>query len=155
MKIFSLLCAFIVCTGFVKAQSTEDSVKAAINKLFDAMRSSDAAMLQAAFSDSGALLQTIAHTKDDRTIVRNESISNFAKSISGAPKGALDERISFETIKIDANLASAWTPYSFYYNGKFSHCGVNSFQLVRFNGVWKIQYIIDTRRMKGCAEYKK
>jgi hypothetical protein len=61
-----------------------------------------------------------------------------------------DERITFETIKIDGPLAVAWTPYKFYYEGKFSHCGVNSFQLVRLNGAWKIQYLIDTRRRTGC-----
>jgi len=63
---------------------------------------------------------------------------------------AADERISFETIKIDGPLAIAWTPYKFYYEGKFSHCGVNSFQLVRVDNQWRIQYLIDTRRRQGC-----
>ncbi len=84
------------------------------------------------------------------TVVKNEMPEGFAKSVSSMPKGAADERISFETVKIDGPLALAWTPYSFYYDGKFSHCGVNSFQLVRFNGEWKIQYLIDTRRKQGC-----
>jgi len=66
------------------------------------------------------------------------------------PKDAADERIVFETIRIDGPLASVWTPYNFYYEGKFSHCGVNSFQLVKINGEWKIQYLIDTRRKQGC-----
>lgn len=153
MKLFSLICAFVAITTLAKAQTAEDSVKAVVNKMFDAMRTSDAAMLQSVFGDS-ALLQTISRTKDAQTVVRNESISAFATSISTAPKGALDERISFETIKIDGPMAAVWTPYSFYYNGKFSHCGVNSFQLVRFGGVWKIQYIIDTRRKAGCVENK-
>ena len=55
-----------------------------------------------------------------------------------------------EVVKIDGALASVWTPYKFYFNGKFSHCGVNSFQLVRMNNTWKVQYIIDTRRRVGC-----
>ena len=151
MRSLLLLCAFACFAHVSKAQTAEDSVKAVINKMFDAMRSSDAAMLQATFGDS-ALLQTITRDKGGRTIIRNESIKEFAGSISAAPKGALDERISFETIKIDGPLASAWTPYSFYYNGKFSHCGVNSFQVVRINGEWKLQYIIDTRRKGGCVE---
>ena len=56
---------------------------------------------------------------------------------------------TFETIKIDGALASVWTPYKFYSGATFSHCGANSFQLVKIDGAWKIQYIIDTRR-KGC-----
>jgi hypothetical protein len=47
-------------------------------------------------------------------------------------------------------MAAVWTPYNFYYNGQFSHCGVNSFQVIRFKDGWKIQYIIDTRRRTGC-----
>ena len=42
------------------------------------------------------------------------------------------------------------TPYKFYVGEKFSHCGVNSFQLVKIRGEWKIQYIIDTRRRQNC-----
>jgi hypothetical protein len=66
------------------------------------------------------------------------------------PKGAADERISFETVKIDGPLAIVWAPYNFFFNGQFSHCGMDSFQLVRFGKEWKIQYIIDTRRRTGC-----
>ena len=62
----------------------------------------------------------------------------------------LDERISFETVKVDGDLAIAWTPYKFYLGDQFSHCGVNSFQLVKLEGVWRIQYLIDTRRRQGC-----
>jgi hypothetical protein len=135
----------------VTAQTTEDSVKAAVNKLFTGMKNSDAEMLKQSFADS-AVLQTISRNKEGVMFVRNEKVDDFAKSISGLPKGAADERISFETIKIDGPLAIAWTPYTFYYEGKLSHCGVNSFQLVRLNGVWKIQYLIDTRRRQGCAQ---
>ncbi|RZJ98972.1 MAG: nuclear transport factor 2 family protein [Flavobacterium sp.] len=151
MRKLFLICAFGCTAVCVSAQSTADSVKAVVNKMFDAMRASDGTMLQAAFGDS-AVLQTIGKSKEGKTVIRNESIQEFAQSISTAPKGALDERISFETVKIDGPLASVWTPYSFYYNGKFSHCGVNSFQLIRFGGEWKIQYIIDTRRKAGCVE---
>ena len=54
--------------------------------------------------------------------------------------------IEFEAIHIEKSLASVWTPYKFYLNGKVSHTGTNSFQLVKTAEGWKIQYIIDTRR---------
>jgi len=95
-------------------------------------------------------LQTIGANREGKTIIRNEKVSGFAESVSKATKGDLDERIDFGSIKIDGGLASVWTPYKFYYKGQFSHCGVNSFQLVRINGAWKIQYLIDTRRKQPC-----
>jgi hypothetical protein len=149
MKYFLFFLTFIAAGVAAQAQTAEDSVKAAVNKLFEAMKKSDATMLAEAFGDS-AVLQTIGRNKEGQIVVQTEKVAAFAASISRLPAGAADEQIVFETIKIDGPLAVVWTPYKFYLNGKFNHCGVNSFQLVRFDGVWKIQYIIDTRRRQGC-----
>lgn len=46
------LTAGILTAGAVRAQSAEDSVKAAIKLLFDGMKASDGAMIKAAFADS-------------------------------------------------------------------------------------------------------
>lgn len=143
--VFSLL---ISLSLFTKAQSAEDSVKATVNNLFAAMKTADAALLKSVFADS-AVLQTI-ETRAGKTWVKTDAVSGFVESISKLPAGAADEQIVFDVVKIDGALASVWTPYKFYFNGKFSHCGVNSFQLVRMNNAWKIQYIIDTRRRVGC-----
>ena len=83
-------------------------------------------------------------------LLKYEKIDEFISFVGKESPGNADERIKVEMIKIEATLATVWTPYQFYYKGKFSHCGVNSFQLVRLNGQWKIQYIIDTRKKAGC-----
>lgn len=147
MKNLSLVLGFVLIAYAAQAQ-TEDSVKAAVNKLFTAMKNADSAMLMESFTTS-AVLQSISKRKSQIS-VEKETIDAFASFIKTEESGALDERIIFETIKIDGDLASVWTPYRFYYKGEFSHCGVNSFQLVRINNVWKIQYLIDTRRKTGC-----
>jgi hypothetical protein len=143
-----LLIAFGV-NNLAKAQTAEDSVKAVVNQLFEGMKTANANLVTGAFGDS-AVLQTIARSKEGKTIIRNQQVSAFADFVGKQKPGVADERIQFETIKIDGPLAIVWTPYKFYFNGQFSHCGVNSFQLVRFNGHWKIQYIIDTRRKDNC-----
>jgi len=149
MKFFLLPVIALFFAVSVLAQPAEDSIKTTINTLFLAMKTGDATLFQNVFSDS-AVLQTISRNKEGKTIVRTESVKDFANFVGRLKKDSADERISFETIKIDGALAIAWTPYNFYHNGSFSHCGVNSFQLVRFNGTWKIQYLIDTRRRTGC-----
>ncbi|HVT85679.1 MAG TPA: nuclear transport factor 2 family protein [Chitinophagaceae bacterium] len=149
MKHFLILLTATLISIQGITQTAEDSVEAAVNKMFDAMKNSDAINLKSCFGDS-VIFQTITHDKEGNLIVVNESVNDFAESISKLPKGAADERISFETVKIDGPLAIVWAPYNFYYNGQFSHCGMDSFQLVRFVDGWKIQYIIDTRRKQGC-----
>lgn len=131
------------------AQTDDDAVKTTINALFDGMRKSDSAALQSVFAD-GAMMQTIVKTKDGKTVVRSETVQNFIAAVSKPHEKLYDERIVFGTIKIDGDLASVWTPYKFYLGDQFSHCGVNSFQLVKMDGAWKVVYIIDTRRKQNC-----
>lgn len=131
------------------SQTAVDSVKISIGNLFTAMKNSDSAAVMNCFADS-AIMQTIARDKTGGTIIKNEKVADFVKIVGSMPKNAADERIVFDIVKADGPLAIAWTPYKFYFNGQFSHCGVNSFQLIRQNGKWKIQYLIDTRRKQGC-----
>lgn len=151
MKQFFIVLTVLACGISSRAQSATDSVMSVISNMFTAMKNADAAALQGCFSDS-IIFQTITRNKEGQMLVKSESPAGFLEQVGKSTVGSLDERIEFETVKVDGPLAIAWTPYRFYYNGQFSHCGVNSFQLVRFNGVWKIQYIIDTRRRVGCGE---
>ena len=149
MKKIYLILLGVLSLSTMNAQTTEDSVKNVVNRLFEGMKSADPDMIKKSFADS-AILQTIGRDKEGKTIIRTSKAIDFANSVSRLPAGAADERIQFETIKIDGPLALVWTPYVFYYNGNFSHCGVNSFHLIRLNGEWKIQYLIDTRRKQDC-----
>ncbi|MEP6710794.1 MAG: nuclear transport factor 2 family protein [Ferruginibacter sp.] len=149
MKFFliSLTIPFIV--SIASAQTAEDSVKATVNNLFQAMKNGDVRLLSSCFADS-AILQTIIKTKEGKTEIENELVKEFADFVSKQKKNMADERITFETIKIDGPLAMVWAPYQFYYDGKFSHCGVDSFQLINTPEGWKIQYLVDTRRKVNC-----
>mgnify|MGYP001940416454 CR=1 FL=1 len=146
MKIGILLLTILPMVCFSQT-SEEGLVKATVNQLFNGMKTSDSVLIKKSFHKN-AVLQTITKTSE----VKNESIDDFVLSISKAEKGSLDERITFSNVLIAGNLASVWTLYEFYYKGQFSHCGVNSFQLVKSNNEWKIQYIIDTRRKDNCKK---
>ncbi|PWU04780.1 MAG: hypothetical protein C5B52_00840 [Bacteroidetes bacterium] len=148
-KIILLAAGMFLSLQFLNAQTAEDSVKTTVNKLFEAMKNSDGALLKSTFADS-AILQTIGTDNTGASVIKNETVADFADIVSKQTKGSLDERIEFGTIKIDGALAMVWAPYKFYYNGTFSHCGVDAFQLVRMKNGWKIQYLIDTRRKSGC-----
>lgn len=152
MKKQILLSITLLLLVFVtKAQSPKDSIKATIDQMFLAMKNSDGAVLKSCFADS-AVLQTIIKNKSGNVRVKNELVAEFVDQINKIGKGDADERIQYDVIKIDGDLAIVWTPYQFYYKGVFSHCGVNSFHLVRFANGWKIQYLIDTRRKNACSE---
>lgn len=149
MKRFAILFTItLALAGVAQAQTTEDSVKATINRLFEGMKNADTVALKSAFTDD-PILHTVATNKKKKVYVRVEKYTDFVKITGQGKAGEADERVQFETIRIDGPLAMVWAPYEFYYKGKFHHCGVNSFQLVRLEDGWKITYLIDTRR-KSC-----
>ena len=146
--------AFFVCFFFAisitsRAQQNnfidndQAAVKKVIENMFTAMKNSDTVLLKTCFSPN-AVFQTVVSNLDE-VLVKDETVQNFMNSIGKQPVGSLDERIVFETVKTNKDLAIVWTPYEFYYKEKYSHNGVNSFQLVKLKEGWKIQYLIDTR----------
>lgn len=144
------LCIFIISlTPFGAAgQSTSDSVCQRVQTLFDAMRRSDAATVKDCFTAT-ARLETVKAGG-----LETETIENFAQLFAKLSPGDADERIEFEAVHIDGDLATVWTPYQFYFRSKFSHCGVNALQLLRIEGKWKIHSIIDTRRKQPCQKQR-
>ncbi|MET7000100.1 hypothetical protein [Chitinophaga defluvii] len=151
----TLFCGLVLAFSCLtmRAQTAGDSIKMTIDNLFAAVRASDSAALMACFTPD-AILQTIVKDKEGNLNVHSVGVASFVSMVGNLPKGAGDERIQYDMIKIDVPLATVWTPYLFYYRGKFSHCGVNSFQLVRLDTGWKVQYIIDTRRKDNCIGEK-
>ncbi len=145
--ILILFCATNIVYG--QKNGEEEGVKKAVNLLFDGMRKSDSTLIRAAFNQ-GAILQTIVKTKAGDNEVKSTDLNLFIKSIAKPHPNIYDERIVFTKILIDDGLASVWTDYQFYIGDKFSHCGVNSFQLVKVGNDWKIAYLIDTRRKDNC-----
>ena len=154
MKRFAILLLVVTAlTATAQAQTAEDSVKTTINLLFEGMKNADTVVLKSAFTDD-PILQTVATNKKKQVYIKTDKFKDFVKFIGDQKVGEADERVEFETIRIDGPLAMVWAPYQFYYKGKFHHCGVNSFQLVRIDNNWKIQYLKDTRR-KDCGNTKK
>lgn len=153
MKKLTLLIA-IFTLGFttVHAQQAEtEAVKKTINTMFDAMRKGDSTSLRSTFA-KGLVFQSVGTKKDGTTALSSESPEGFIKQVGTPHKEVYDERITYGDIKVDGPLASVWTPYKFYLGDKFSHCGVNFFQLMKTTEGWKIIYIVDTRRKDNCVE---
>ena len=149
-KFFLLLLLSTLITGSAAfAQTAEDSIKAVINTMFTGMKNSDTVLVKSCFTET-AFMQTFEKNKEGKIIITTDTPSDFAKIIATIPAGAADEQIVFKDLKIDGPMAAVWAPFKLFFNGKFYSCGVNSFQLVRLNNVWKIQYILDTRRKNNC-----
>lgn len=135
-----------------KKEEEKKKVIAVIKQMFDGMRKGDANMVAGVFYKETVMQTTFTSKKTGKPVLhQGGDHTKFVESIKKKkPEHIYDERISEYIVKIDDNLASVWTPYEFYLNNKFSHCGVNVFQLFKSEEGWKIISIIDTRRRNKC-----
>ncbi|GAB2695956.1 nuclear transport factor 2 family protein [Mucilaginibacter koreensis] len=148
--LFILLIAIVISTGAYAQQNETAAIKQTIANLFDGMRRADTTLVRSAFA-KGMVLHSVAARADGSVVLVNEKPDDFIKSIGTPHKEMYDERLGKMDIKIDADLASVWVPYQFYLGSKFSHCGVDVFQLMKIAAGWKIIYIADTRHKDGCV----
>ncbi len=130
-------------------KNEKQAIEHTINQFFEGMQKGDTALILAVMTDEPILQSYMADNTGELQIFTDD-FSEFIAFIGTPHTEKLDERIQFESIQVEKSLASVWTPYRFYLNDKISHCGTNSFQLIKQNGSWKIQYILDTRRKQGC-----
>lgn len=133
----------------VRSQTAEDSIRAAVNGLFKAMYDADAAALRTYVSDT-ARMETLSNRPDGTVVLGRSTAASWIESVGRQKKGMLDERAETRAVMVDGPMAMAWVPYRFFYNGVYSHCGVNVIMMARGREGWRVVSVTDTRRKDAC-----
>ena len=137
--------------GAVAAPSAAeaDAVMAPVNALVAGVSARDSSAVAAVLRSDGEA--TVVAQKPDGTLVlRHPTWPEFLDGIRPGPE-KFEPRLINPSVKVDGDMATAWTPYTFLIDGKVHHCGVNQFDLIRENGSWKILNVTYTIRTTGCA----
>jgi len=156
MKKLTWLLLILLTTSPIMAQTLSDSmeesdeVREVIFTLFEGMEAADGDVLRSVL-DENATLHTV-RSSEAGTELAETDINQFIESVAGSEPGSLIEEILYISVNVDGDLATAWMDYHFYRGVEFSHCGVNSMNLIRKSGEWKIFSIVDTRRTEGCLD---
>jgi hypothetical protein len=149
MKKLILFFVLLFITDLSFAQSEDEkAVKVVVIQLFDGMQKHDSTMIRACFHPSARMQSVGADRKTGVVGLTTEaSVDGFVKSIGTIPKNvSIEERVLSYEIRVDAQMATAWTPYELYVNEKRQHCGVDAFQFFKTDKGWKIISLADTRR---------
>ncbi len=133
-------------------EETKQKIKGVIETFFEGFHKQDSTIIKSTVADD-VVLQTTGKGPNGKTMFKNEEFSGFLKSILSIPDSVkFEEKLTSFSIQVDRTMANAWVGYEFWVNGQFSHCGIDSFQLIDFDGKWKIVYLIDTRGKEGCMD---
>lgn len=151
---FLLVVACSLLTPLQRAHSQDAAERAAVlttvQKVFDAMRTRDTAMLSQVFDTTARLVGVSG--RGGTPSVSLTKASQFGAAIARAPAGDVwNERIYDPEVRIDGNVAQVWAYYTFHRNAVFSHCGVDAFMLLKVGTEWKITQLSDSRRTDGCT----
>jgi hypothetical protein len=143
LRIFAVL---LTATGAALcAESSDQGPLLAVQQLFDAMRTHDGTAVRSLFVP-GAMLFSIRQDGTPDTT----PFGQFADHV-GSGKGVWLERIWNPKVMEHDSVAAVWAEYDFHLNGNFSHCGIDSFSLIKTSAGWKITSVSDTRQKSGCT----
>ena len=146
-----LLAVALLVPSLAAAQtpkSDRDAVVAAVQGFFDSMATRDAELAKRFLLLEGRFV--IVSEKDGATIVRTRSIQEWVDGLATG-KGRLLERMWNPEVRVQGALATLWTPYDFHIDGKFSHCGIDAFELVKTADGWKISGAAYTVERTNCT----
>jgi len=154
-KIITFLIIFILSSIANAQNNTEQiAIKKTIETFFNGLHSGDSTIVNSTLHPTIKIQTTFTNKDGIKTLITDSKEKLLIEINNKKPEHIYLEKLLSFDIKIDGNLASVWTPYEFYFNGKFSHCGANSFQLFNNNGEWKIIYLVDMRRTNNCGIQK-
>ena len=122
--------------------------KEVIETFFEAFHQKDTTSLKDFFMHDARL--TSVQNSLDGVKAKEESVEDFIKAIGSIPDDlSFEERLLGFKVVDASGMTLVLTPYEFYVNGRFSHCGTNVFTLVKKESKWKILALYDTRN-KSC-----
>jgi hypothetical protein len=137
-----LLLVFFI--GFT-CHAQKEEVQKTVETFLEGFQAKDTIKMKTVCSDK-LILQSIKEYETGG-ILADKSKKEFYKSIGILPKKMnISQKILSYSIQIDGSMAHVWAPYEFYMNGRLNYKGVNAFTLLKENGLWKIIYLVDTKR---------
>lgn len=137
------------------AQEADDKAKALgiVNKLFAEMAAANPAGILAVHTPDSQLV-ALFRQKDGKTRIDTINGDAFSKMFTDKSR-VMKEEMYAPKVELFGDLAMVWGRYVFFVNNKLTHCGVNTFNLVRTPDGWKIANGASTIDPTDCTESEK
>ena len=82
------------------------------------------------------------------------SVRTVASQRAVGRRRPIIERGFSPEVRIAGNIAMVWLPYDLYAEGRWSHCGIDLFTMVRVGSVWRIaNFTFTIEQPPACTEH--
>ena len=127
--------AMLAAAGSAQSGSEREAVLKTIQIFFDTMTARDVDGARGIMIPEGRFYaMDMRKPKSEPQSFTNEEY--FARLQRGKQKSR--ERFWNPEVRVHGWIATVWAPYDFWTDGKFSHCGVDAFDLIKTSDGWKI-----------------
>lgn len=127
----------------------EQKVLETVQRFFDAMADRDAKAALEVMVPEGRFFSL--REENGETMMRSSTNEEFAQGLETQERDLL-ERFWEAEVRIHGGIATVWTPYDFFLDGEFHHCGIDAFDLLNDGTGWKITGGVYTVETTGCPD---
>lgn len=135
--------------GLLRAQDQKAQVLQAGQSVFEAMARRDTAALRRLIHPSVVLVAAVE--ADGKPEPQVSGFQQFLDQIAYFPTVPI-ERMWNAEVRVSGTIATIWTQYDFHRGTEFSHCGIDSFQLVKTPSGWQVTGLIYTIVRDRCPK---
>jgi hypothetical protein len=125
----------------------EVEVEGVARTFLEALSATDTATLRSLMASEVTL--SSVREGPDGVVIGHSTGEEFLASLGGEDQDLL-ERMWNPTVLVDDGVAVVWTPYDFFLNSEFSHCGIDVFTLLRGEGGWRVTGVTYNVVRDGC-----
>ena len=130
----------------------ETAVLEAMDRYMSAVSANDLETMAAMQMPDGMTYRARATERGDMEIVAHPN--SYWVDPAREDKRTYRERYWSPTVLIRGGIALVWAPYEFWIDGKTSHCGVDVFDFVKIDGVWRVSNSMWTVEPGACSELR-
>jgi hypothetical protein len=127
--------ASMLAVTHAQPPAERDAVLKVVQAFFDTMSARDVDGARSILQPQGRF--HAMRLRDGKPDVRAFSNEEYFADLKASTQ-KMRERIWNPEIRIHGLIATLWAPYDFWIDGKFSHCGIDAFDLIKTDEGWKI-----------------
>ena len=135
VALLTILIALASSTAEGQGPGDRDAVLRTMQAFFDTMTARDVAGARKILVPQGRfqVIDLVKPGAEPRSFSNEEYFAQLQASTQ-----EMRERIWNPEVRMHGPIATVWTRYDFWIDGKFSHCGVDAFHLVKTADGWMI-----------------
>lgn len=151
-SLFLFFSILIAAQGMAQESLSAENAKIIIDIFMNGYRAGDTLKMKSVMHPNMTMNRAYLNTEQENVLIYIRASDLLQYAATKGKERDWDEQLTDYIVNSDGNIAHVWAPYEYFMDGKFSHCGANSFTLVYTDESWKILHLIDSLRIGSCKK---